>query len=208
MSSDSQRLALASQLQRTLGSSTDASWWLLKPPASSQGRGVRVVSLPDLVKWLATSSLSSLDGGSNDTAATAAASDAGAGAGAGVGAGAATATSQCATIAGKMVVQQYIDRPMLLRGHKFDLRVFLLVVEVPQLTTTPTLHGGTVRKFATFYRDGYARQSAVPFDMHSTDPFVHLTNLSVQKHHASFETQKEALTWYGLPLARLRCTLD
>lgn len=68
------------------------------------------------------------------------------------------------------VIQKYIERPLLLRGRKFDIRVWTLVTQEMKVY---------------FFREGYLRTSS---SVYSTDEAtvcdrnVHLTNNAVQKY--------------------------
>ena len=70
-----------------------------------------------------------------------------------------------------VVIQKYLSRPLLLDGHKFDLRLYVLVTSFNPLE-------------AFLYDDGFVRMATEPY---STDAdslknlFVHLTNSSIQK---------------------------
>jgi len=79
-----------------------------------------------------------------------------------------------------VVIQKYVHNPLLLDGHKFDLRLYVLVTSFAPLEAFP-------------YRRGFARLSSRPFTAdasHIADRFIHLTNSSVQKHS---ETAKAAM---------------
>lgn len=85
----------------------------------------------------------------------------------------------------KGIVQRYIENPLLLEigGEKlkFDLRCYLLIS-----TSVPS--------FVCYYHPGYCRLSlkAYSTDEESLpDPFIHLTNASVQKKDASYHDKKE-----------------
>lgn len=71
---------------------------------------------------------------------------------------------------GQSVIQRYLSDPLLLRNHKFDLRIYVLVTAFQ-----PRLE-------AFIYRDGFARFCTRPFALDDlADPLVHLTNSSVQR---------------------------
>lgn len=65
------------------------------------------------------------------------------------------------------VVQKYIERPMLFKGRKFDIRVWSLV---------------TVKNEVFFYRKGYLRTSSDDYSLSNGNNYVHLTNNCLQKH--------------------------
>lgn len=70
------------------------------------------------------------------------------------------------------VVQRYIHRPLLLHGHKFDIRCWVAI--------DPALRVHAYRPFS-------ARIASEPYRLIDLDNrFVHLTNPFVQKHHPSF----------------------
>jgi tubulin polyglutamylase TTLL9 len=69
------------------------------------------------------------------------------------------------------VVQRYIDRPYLVGGKKFDLRLYALVTSYSPLTVW-------------IYRSGFARFSHHRFSMSATEmdnAYIHLTNAAIQK---------------------------
>lgn len=67
------------------------------------------------------------------------------------------------------VVQKYIERPLLLRGHKFDMRCWALVVDWAPL-------------HVWMYDDCLLRFCAEPFSLVDlTNKFAHITNVSVQR---------------------------
>ena len=80
-----------------------------------------------------------------------------------------------------MVAQEYIIDPLLIDGHKFDLRVYVLVLSVDPL-----------RIF--LYDDGLVRICAVKYKKPTAkavregiDRTAHLTNYAVNKRHEDFE---------------------
>uniref|UniRef100_A0A7S4KSZ3 Tubulin--tyrosine ligase-like protein 5 n=1 Tax=Guillardia theta TaxID=55529 RepID=A0A7S4KSZ3_GUITH len=90
------------------------------------------------------------------------------------------------------VVQEYIDKPLLIDGRKFDMRLYVLVTSFDPLRLY-------------LYQDGLARFCTETYDEDvkgsSGDLFRHLTNYSVNKTHASFlargaeDGEKHPLKW-------------
>lgn len=67
----------------------------------------------------------------------------------------------------KWVVQKYIERPLLYKGRKFDLRVWAVFS-----------HTGDV----FFYQKGYVRLSSENYSLEDKNNYVHLTNNCLQQH--------------------------
>ncbi|XP_028413056.1 tubulin polyglutamylase TTLL7-like [Dendronephthya gigantea] len=76
-----------------------------------------------------------------------------------------------------IVVQEYIDKPMLLDGYKFDLRIYVLVTSCDPLRIF-LYDDGLVRLGTECYEN--------PNDDNLSDLFMHLTNYSVNKHNENF----------------------
>ena len=72
------------------------------------------------------------------------------------------------------ILQRYIDRPLLIRGRKFDIRAY----------GTMTSINGYLKGY--FYEDGYIRTSSSKYTSKSNDIFIHLTNDAVQKYADNF----------------------
>jgi hypothetical protein len=67
-----------------------------------------------------------------------------------------------------LIIQKYIDRPLLINKRKFDIRIFALLTSV----------NGTLKGY--FYNDGYLRTSSKEFTTDNlSNRFVHLTNDAV-----------------------------
>lgn len=67
---------------------------------------------------------------------------------------------------------RYIDNPLLIGGKKFDLRLYVLVTSFRPLK-------------AYLFKLGFCRFCTVKYDTSVTEldnMYVHLTNVSVQKH--------------------------
>ena len=71
----------------------------------------------------------------------------------------------CGQVSLNYLIQNYIHNPLLLNGHKFDFRMYLLVA-----STDPLI---------AHYHDGFLRVSLSPYDATSTDKSVLLTNLAL-----------------------------
>lgn len=87
------------------------------------------------------------------------------------------------------VVQQYIDKPLLIGGRKFDIRLYVLVTSFNPLVVY-------------MYRDGFARFSVARYDMKNiNNTFVHVTNVAVQKTAADYDADTGGKMFLG-PLKR------
>mmetsp|Transcript_19225 Transcript_19225/g.29474 ORF Transcript_19225/g.29474 Transcript_19225/m.29474 type:complete len:154 (+) Transcript_19225:468-929(+) len=88
------------------------------------------------------------------------------------------------TLASNMVVQRYLDSPLLLNGYKFDLRVYVIVAGL-----TPD----TMRAYVA--DEGLARFCTVPYEKPSSSNYrkacMHLTNYSVNKVSSDFVNDME-----------------
>nr|XP_054764453.1 tubulin polyglutamylase TTLL7-like [Lytechinus pictus] len=84
-----------------------------------------------------------------------------------------------------MIVQEYVDKPFLLEGFKFDLRVYVLVTSCDPL-----------RIF--LYPDGLVRmgteQYLQPTDNNVDQLYMHLTNYSINKKNANFQRSSDVST--------------
>ena len=75
-----------------------------------------------------------------------------------------------------LILQKYIEAPLLYNNRKFDIRIWVL------FTYTTSNYGLEVYVF----KQGHLKACSEPFDINSTDLFVHLTNYSVQKYNKNF----------------------
>ena len=63
------------------------------------------------------------------------------------------------------IIQKYIEKPLLIRRRKFDIRVWVLVNQDMEVF---------------FFKEGYLRTSGSEYKLDDCDdPFVHLTNNAV-----------------------------
>jgi len=84
-------------------------------------------------------------------------------------------------------MQYYLPNLLLLDGHKFDFRVYMLVASVGPLIV--------------YYHDGFLKLSVHKFDRKSTDRGVHLANTEMSKE--VFEKAKTE-GWLGMNEVELR----
>ena len=75
-----------------------------------------------------------------------------------------------------IIIQKYIEKPLLYCGRKFDIRIWVLFTFMLN-----------VNKFEAYvFKEGHLKASSVAFDINSLDLFIHLTNYSVQKYNKNF----------------------
>lgn len=77
------------------------------------------------------------------------------------------------------VISRYIDNPLLIGGKKFDLRIYVLVTSFRPLK-------------AYMFSNGFCRFCTMKYDTSVTEldnMYVHLTNVSVQKHGGDYNSQ-------------------
>ena len=73
------------------------------------------------------------------------------------------------------IVQKYIERPMLYRGRKFDLRHFLLL----------TCTNGILKAY--WFPEGYLRTASSHYSLRTpADQMVHLTNDAIQRRGGDY----------------------
>lgn len=68
------------------------------------------------------------------------------------------------------LIQSYIDRPLLYKGRKFDIRHYIMISSI----------NGKLRGY--FYQGGYIRTTSYKYRLDDNSPAVHLTNDAVQKY--------------------------
>jgi len=85
------------------------------------------------------------------------------------------------------IVQRYMMNPLLVRGRKFDVRCWVLLVARPPPPRRRGSGGGGGKRrpglAAHLFREGYVRTSSARFDARRDrlgDKFIHLTNDAVQ----------------------------
>lgn len=90
------------------------------------------------------------------------------------------------------IVQRYIERPLLIGGKKFDMRMYVLVTSYVPLK-------------AYVYREGFVRFSNTRFSTDRIeDSYVHLTNVAIQKKAPDYNPDRGA-KWPLTSLRRYLC---
>ena len=76
----------------------------------------------------------------------------------------------------EIIIQKYLDRPLLYYKRKFDIRCFVLV-------------DSNLNIF--FCREGHLKGSSEIYDLNNTNKLIHITNYSLQKKSAKFEQYED-----------------
>ena len=72
----------------------------------------------------------------------------------------------------KIIIQKYIENPLLYKGRKCDMRIWVLL---------------THQKKVYLFKEGHLKTCSVEYDINSKDAFTHITNYSFQKHNTNFQ---------------------
>ena len=70
-----------------------------------------------------------------------------------------------------VIIQKYIEKPLLYRGRKFDMRIWVLI---------------THKMNVYIFKEGHLKTSSVEFDINVKNSYVHITNYSIQKYNEQF----------------------
>ena len=77
------------------------------------------------------------------------------------------------------VVQKYIERPMLFKGRKFDIRMWAFANH---------------KQDFYYYKKGYLRTSSDTYSLDNENNYVHLTNNCLQKHGDNYGKHEDGNT--------------
>ena len=73
----------------------------------------------------------------------------------------------------RLLLQKYIEKPLLYQGRKFDIRLWVLLI-------------GNKPNYVYIFKEGHLKASCLKYNLNSNDPYIHLTNYSIQKHNLNF----------------------
>ena len=72
----------------------------------------------------------------------------------------------------KILIQKYIENPLLYKGRKCDMRIWVLL---------------THQMKVFLFKEGHLKTCSIEYDINSKDAFTHITNYSFQKHNTNFQ---------------------
>ena len=72
----------------------------------------------------------------------------------------------------KIILQKYIEKPLLYNGRKFDVRLWVLFTHKQEIY---------------LFKEGHLKATSFSYSSDNTDLYIHLTNYSVQKYSNEFE---------------------
>lgn len=75
-----------------------------------------------------------------------------------------------------MIIQKYIQQPLLYNGRKFDIRIWTLIDHHMKIY---------------IFKEGHLKTCSVNYKHHSTSKYIHLTNYSLQKKNPNFNKYEE-----------------
>ncbi|KAL4486013.1 hypothetical protein ABPG72_003947 [Tetrahymena utriculariae] len=81
----------------------------------------------------------------------------------------------------QVIVQRYIQNPLLVNKKKFDIRSYVIVV-----STDP---------YIVYFLNGYVRLTINDYNKNDTDLLTHLVNTNIQKKHPQFNFKKDDSHW-------------
>ena len=75
-----------------------------------------------------------------------------------------------------LIIQKYIEAPLLYNNRKFDIRIWVLFTYISRCYNLEVY----------VFKEGHLKACSEPFNLDSDDLYVHLTNYSVQKYNVNF----------------------
>lgn len=74
-----------------------------------------------------------------------------------------------------VIIQKYIEKPLLYKGRKCDFRIWVLLTHKEDLYV---------------FKEGHLKATSVNYNLDSCDEFIHITNYSLQKYNPNFSSQE------------------
>eukprot|EP00941_MAST-03F_sp_MAST-3F-sp1_P000563 g563.t1 len=106
---------------------------------------------------------------------------------------------QGVTVENSVLVQHYLHRPLLWSGHKFDLRVYVLLLNCTEGCADKAGEQAVAKKklrFRSWFHHGYARCCASLYDAstaNAENQGSHVTNWCRQKTHECYDPETDAV---------------
>ena len=72
----------------------------------------------------------------------------------------------------KIIIQKYIERPLLYKKRKCDIRIWVLLTQIMNVYV---------------FKEGHLKTCSVEYDLYSKNLFSHITNYSFQKYNINFQ---------------------
>ena len=76
----------------------------------------------------------------------------------------------------KIIIQKYIEKPLLYKGRKCDIRIWVLLTQSMK---------------AYIFKEGHLKTCSIEFNLCSKNAFAHITNYSFQKYSHDFQKFEE-----------------
>ena len=73
---------------------------------------------------------------------------------------------------GRIIIQKYIEKPLLYKGRKCDMRIWVLLTQSMKVYV---------------FKEGHLKTCSVEFNINSNNAFTHITNYSFQKYNDNFQ---------------------
>ena len=72
----------------------------------------------------------------------------------------------------RIIIQKYIENPLLYKGRKFDMRIWVLLTQ-------------TMKVYV--FKEGHLKTCSIEYNLNSKDAYAHITNYSFQKYNTNFQ---------------------
>ena len=72
----------------------------------------------------------------------------------------------------RIIIQKYIEKPLLYKGRKCDMRIWVLLTQSMKVYV---------------FKEGHLKTCSVEFNINSNNAFTHITNYSFQKYNDNFQ---------------------